>query len=199
MDNDILNEKFGDAIIEGLFPTPVYFSHLKRPLSKEEKKLVAQSKKKTFRNVGNISSSDTYILEAKPFKKLKKELLSRVEHFFYNVLCYKDAKPYITQSWLNYTEPNEHHHGHEHPNSIISGVFYIDAPDKNMGNLYFENGKEYEPIPNRLILFPADLKHGVKPNLSNQSRISMSFNYVRYPEKEMKFPGQEYLKSGIKI
>ena len=80
-----------------------------------------------------------------------------------------------------------------------SGVFYIDAPDKNMGNLYFENGKEYEPIPNRLILFPADLKHGVKPNLSNQSRISMSFNYVRYPEKEMKFPGQEYLKSGIKI
>ena len=55
------------------------------------------------------------------------------------------------------------------------------------------------PIPNRLILFPADLKHGVKPNLSNQSRISMSFNYVRYPEKEMKFPGQEYLKSGIKI
>ena len=80
-----------------------------------------------------------------------------------------------------------------------SGVFYIDVPDKNMGNLYFENGKEYEPIPNRLILFPADLKHGGKPNLSNQSRISMSFNYVRYPEKEMKFPGQEYLKSGIKI
>ena len=80
-----------------------------------------------------------------------------------------------------------------------SGVFYLDAPDKNMGNLYFENGKEYEPIPNRLILFPADLKHGVKPNLSNQSRISMSFNYLRYPEKEMKFPGQEYLKSGIKI
>ena len=68
MDNNILNEKFGDALIEGLFPTPVYFSHLKRPLSKEEKKLVAQSKKKTFRNVGNISSSDTYILEAKPFK-----------------------------------------------------------------------------------------------------------------------------------
>ena len=33
-----------------------------------------------------------------------------------------------------------------------SGVFYIDVPDKNMGNLYFENGKEYEPIPNANLL-----------------------------------------------
>ena len=80
-----------------------------------------------------------------------------------------------------------------------SGVFYIDVPDKNMGNLYFENGKEYEPIPNRLILFPADLKHGVKPNQSNQPRFSMSFNYVMYPEKEIKFQGQQYLESGITI
>ena len=80
-----------------------------------------------------------------------------------------------------------------------SGVFYIDVPDKNMGNLYFENGEEYEPIPNRLILFPSDLKHGVKPNKGNQPRFSMSFNYVRHPEKEMKFQGQQYLKSGITI
>tara|TARA_Y100001951_G_C11177677_1_gene204056 strand:+ start:47 stop:685 length:639 start_codon:yes stop_codon:yes gene_type:complete len=194
MDNDILNEKFGDAIIEGLFPTPVYFSHLKRPLSKEEKKLVAQSKKKTFRNVGNISSSDTYILEAKPFKKLKKELLSRVEHFFYNVLCYKDAKPYITQSWLNYTEPNEHHHGHEHPNSIISGVFYIDA-DKENDSILFKNINYrqlhiniknfntwnsvswwYPVETGKLVLFPSYLTHQVTCKKGNNTRISLAFN-----------------------
>ena len=80
-----------------------------------------------------------------------------------------------------------------------SGVFYIDVPDKDMGNLYFEDGTEYEPIPNRLILFPTDLKHGVKPNQSNQKRISMSFNYLKNPDREIKFQGHEFLKSGIKI
>ena len=80
-----------------------------------------------------------------------------------------------------------------------SGVFYIDVPDKDMGNLYFEDGTEYEPIPNRLILFPTDLKHGVKPNQSNQKRISMSFNYLKNPNREIKFQGHEFLKSGIKI
>ena len=80
-----------------------------------------------------------------------------------------------------------------------SGVFYIDVPDKDMGNLYFEDGTEYKPIPNRLILFPTDLKHGVKPNQSNQKRISMSFNYLKNPNREIKFQGHEFLKSGIKI
>jgi hypothetical protein len=34
--------------------------------------------------------------------------------------------PYITQSWLNYTETNQYHHKHEHPNSLVSGVFYVN-------------------------------------------------------------------------
>jgi hypothetical protein len=35
--------------------------------------------------------------------------------------------PYITQSWANYTKKNQYHHTHEHPNSFISGVLYINA------------------------------------------------------------------------
>tara|TARA_B100000029_G_C17576836_1_gene958438 strand:- start:1536 stop:2222 length:687 start_codon:yes stop_codon:yes gene_type:complete len=194
MYDNMLNEKFDEALVEGIFPTPIYFSYLKRPLSEEEEKLVIQSKKKTFKNVGNISSKDTYILETKPFKKLKKDLLLRVEHFFYNVLCYKDSKPYITQSWLNYTETNEHHHGHEHPNSIISGVFYIDADKKNdsilFKNTFYRqlqiNIKDFNkwnstswwyPVETgKIVLFPSYLTHQVTSKKGNNTRISLAFN-----------------------
>ena len=179
MYNNILNEKFNDALVEGIFPTPIYFSYLKRSLTKEEKKLVIQS---------------NYILEKKPFKKLKKELFLRVEHFFYNVLCYKNSKPYITQSWLNYTETNQHHHAHEHPNSIISGVFYIDA-DKENDSILFKNTfykqlhiniKDFNkwnssswwyPVETgKIVLFPSYLTHQVTSKKGNNTRISLSFN-----------------------
>jgi uncharacterized protein (TIGR02466 family) len=32
--------------------------------------------------------------------------------------------------------------------------------------------------PGLLLIFPSWLKHGVEPNLSDQERISVSFNYV---------------------
>ena len=37
---------------------------------------------------------------------------------------------YITQSWLNYTNEKQVHYPHSHPNSIISGVYYINANPK---------------------------------------------------------------------
>ena len=93
-----------------------------------------------------------------------------------------------------------HHHSLD---DGYSGVFYIDVPDENMGNLYFEDGTEYEPTPNRLILFPSDLKHGVKTNLSHKKRISMSFNYLKHTDKEPKDKLDQFfsdnLKSGIII
>ena len=33
----------------------------------------------------------------------------------------------ITQSWINFTKKGEYHHPHAHPNSLISGVFYVEA------------------------------------------------------------------------
>ncbi len=61
------------------------------------------------------------------------------EYGFANIELLKNAyyynnpnniTPYITQSWLNYTETNQYHHKHQHPNSLVSGVFYINCDDK---------------------------------------------------------------------
>ena len=86
----------------------------------------------------------------------------------------------FTTLWFNVNGYQHYNELHRHNNTSegYSGVFYIDVPDQNMGNLYFEDGTEYEPIPNKLILFPTNLIHGVHPNMSHKNRVSMSFNYL---------------------
>ena len=87
---------------------------------------------------------------------------------------------------------------HNHPNCCISGVFYVQCSNKS-GSINFENPsadgigyawehklKNYNnntssiwsinPKPNQLLLFPGYLKHYVKPNLTKDERISISFN-----------------------
>jgi len=39
--------------------------------------------------------------------------------------------------------------------------------------------KSYEPIAGRLIMFPAWLTHCVDPNQSDDTRISVSFNFLQ--------------------
>ena len=84
-------------------------------------------------------------------------------------------------SWINsngYDSFNKPHwHSRTKNDDRISGIYYVSVPDKNMGNLYFETGEEYEPIENRLILFPSHLVHGVRKNLSQKKRVSIAFNY----------------------
>ena len=54
-----------------------------------------------------------------------------IKDYFNKVLSITDeVTPYITQSWLNYTETKQFHHRHEHPNSIVSGVFYINCHEE---------------------------------------------------------------------
>ena len=46
------------------------------------------------------------------------------------------------------------HNHHSQEIDAISGVYYIEVPDKNMGRIYFETDEEYDPQENRLLLFP---------------------------------------------
>ena len=98
--------------------------------------------------------------------------------------------------WFNVNTPGTYNIIHNHPGAIISGVYYIDVPEDNMGNIefyrsddssYYLNGNSetffgsdrfiYKSITGVLLLFPSWLKHSVQGNLSKQNRISMSFNY----------------------
>jgi len=183
-------------IIQSLFPEPVYFSKLERALTKEELKTIDAYKAKTYKNEGNITSNDSYVLENKPLQNLKKDLNKKVINYFNEVVCTSNSIiPYITQSWINYTETNQFHHKHAHSNSYVSGVFYIDA-QKEVDSIIFYKPKadetieldvtKYNPFNSTSWLFPVEtgnivlfrsfLMHGVDKKKGTNTRISLSFN-----------------------
>jgi hypothetical protein len=70
-----------EAVINGIFPTPIYMSKLDRALTPLELKFVDKSKKDFYKNDGNITSNNNYILNEKPFTNIKKELDLRVQDY----------------------------------------------------------------------------------------------------------------------
>ena len=184
------------AEINSIFPTPIYFSKLDRELTPLELKFVDKNKKDFYKNEGNITSSNNYILNEKPFLNLKKELDLIVKDYFEKVISSTDTvTPYITQSWLNYTETNQYHHKHEHPNSLVSGVFYINCNEK-FDKINFYKKDNYSTIKletkewnlwnseswwftvktGDVIMFPSSLTHMVETKQGNNTRISLAFN-----------------------
>jgi uncharacterized protein (TIGR02466 family) len=182
--------------INGIFPTPIYTSKLNRELTKKELSFIDKTKLDVFNNEGNTTSNDSYILNNKIFKDLKKELDLRVKDYFDKIICPdNNIKPYITQSWLNYTETNQYHHKHAHPNSLISGVFYINC-DEKFDKIKFFKRNNYETIKieikkwnlwnsenwwfpiktGDIIMFPSSLTHMVENKQGTNTRISLAFN-----------------------
>ena len=185
-----------ESTINGIFPTPVYISKLDRELTKKELSFVDKSKLDHYKNDGNITSNDNYILNQKVFGSLKEDLYLRVQDYFNKVLSTTDAvTPYITQSWLNYTETNQYHHKHEHPNSLVSGVFYVNCheefdkikffkkdayqtikPEIKDWNLYNSETWWFTVKTGDIILFPSSLTHMVETKEGDNTRISLAFN-----------------------
>lgn len=180
-------------IMHNLFPTPVGFYNLDRELTEKELKFV--NDQVTRPNQGNVTSVDNKLFEASPMKDLADFVKASMNEYFQAVYAPKhEVELYFTQSWANYTKPGEYHHKHEHPNSFISGVFYVNA-DKAKDKIYFyKNGYQQLTLPTEnynlynssswwfevgtcdLVLFPSSLTHMVQTTDSEDTRISIAFN-----------------------
>jgi uncharacterized protein (TIGR02466 family) len=184
-----------EANINGIFPTPIYISKLDRELTPLELKFVDKNKKDFNKNDGNITSNNNYILNEKPFANIKKELDLRVQDYFDKVISpANNITPYITQSWLNYTETNQYHHKHAHPNSLVSGVFYINCHEEHDKIKFFNDNYKtiklevkdwnmwnseswwFSVKTGDVILFPSSLTHMVETKQGDNTRISLAFN-----------------------
>ena len=178
-----------------IFATPIYKTKLNRSLTEIELSFVDKTKLDVYKNEGNTTSNNNYILDNKIFKNLKKELELKVQDYFDKVLCTTNSvTPYITQSWLNYTETNQYHHKHNHFNSLVSGVLYINS-DENYDKINFYKDSYQSIKPNikennlfnseawwfpvktgDIILFPSSLLHMVSIKQGDNTRISLAFN-----------------------
>jgi uncharacterized protein (TIGR02466 family) len=184
-----------ETTINGIFPTPIYISKINRELTIKELSFIDKIKLDTFNNEGNTTSNDNYILNNKAFKNLKEELDLKIQDYFDKVILPSDnITPYVTQSWLNYTETNQYHHKHAHPNSLVSGVFYINCHEEHDKIKFFNDKyktikleiKEYNIWNSEswwfsvktgdVILFPSSLTHMVESKQGDNTRISLAFN-----------------------
>jgi len=178
--------------IMDLFPTPLYINNIDAPLINQQKTYLLNLPK--ILNMGNLRSESGYIFEYPLFTELKKTINEHIKEYVNIVYPNSNLDVYITQSWANFTEPNQYHHKHSHPNSFISGVFYVNAiKNEDMIKFY----KDLPPIyqinhnqPNNynsgdvailvetgdLVLFPSNFTHNVPPTTSKETRISISFN-----------------------
>jgi uncharacterized protein (TIGR02466 family) len=182
--------------INAIFPTPVLKSQLERGLSDKEIKAFNDFGKDIRTNTGNMTSVSNYVLEHDDLQDLKAFFQHYLNVFVEKIIIPKtEFKLYITQSWLNYTKDGEYHHLHTHPNSVISGVFYISAVgdkiifnrkdpnyilDFETDNFQLFNSKSwfFEVKTNELFLFPSTLQHNVetRDNKKNDVRVSLAFN-----------------------
>lgn len=182
-----------------IFSTPLRSAILRQDLNKIKKFVLNFTKENASRNISNrggYQSKDIFENEYDVLKPLFKDFQNHVDVFSEELSLVK--KPQIKNIWLNINGYKDLNVEHTHPQSIISGVFYIKTPNDS-GDLVFKNkaypnnhiGSQdvYEytiytasswnvsPRENLLILFPSWLPHEVMPNLNKkQKRISIAFN-----------------------
>lgn len=179
--------------IANLFPTAIGFSKLDRELTEEELLFIKEQAR--YPNEGNTTSENRKILKSVEMTEIREFIEDAMLDYFKSVYAPKnDVTPYITQSWVNFTEKGQYHHKHAHPNSIISGVFYPQANRETDRIYFYKDGYETIKIPAReynphnseswwyetgagdLIIFPSHLTHMVQTKQGDGTRISISFN-----------------------
>ena len=175
-----------------VFPTPVQIYKYEDSIEKELKHIESLEWKSQLAN-HNFRSKDSYLTKHEQLKEIVLFFKECVEDYC-NTIINSDQRLAITQLWANRNPKGSKHHEHVHPNSIISGVFYL-RQDPKLPPIQFSKGKQdgmkLDPInynnynaetfllpctAGELILFPSNLRHSVPTNMGEEERISLSFN-----------------------
>jgi uncharacterized protein (TIGR02466 family) len=147
------------------------------------------------RNYQNFISSSQNVLDLPEFSNLSKNIEQAVNEYFYGILKAQSyVEIYITESWFNKTIRGQSHHRHCHPNSIVSGIVYLEG-DLDSGTTVFYNNRydvvEYDTVESNLfnsrtwgirprngtiVLFPSGTEHFVEEYHGDDPRVTLSFN-----------------------
>jgi len=145
-------------------------------------------------NYGGFQSSDIMSGQCKQVDKLIEHLDKEIRDISRQVAL---PQLEIKNIWLNINPPGSYNELHNHAGSVLSGVYYVEANERQ-GNIQFERSDNaeyhlpeymekityfnatratYAAKSGALYIFPSWLKHHVQGNQSNTDRISLSFNY----------------------
>jgi len=191
-------------ITEYHFPTPIYIQEVPNAVELNqylEQKIIQwsqQDKGVSKTNAGGWHST-TDMNRKEEYNVLTRKLFAMQQEIFKKEFL--TQKPVLGNMWANINYPGNANRPHLHPNALFSGVYWIKAPEKsgslmlydprpgvhttmpnrNEGILPPELWREvyYQPRAGTIVMFPAWMWHEVKPNESNDTRISVSFNFLQ--------------------
>lgn len=145
-------------------------------------------------NSGNLISRDQMVLAHPLLQSLSRAITDAVDRYVDLIhAAGPEVHLQITQSWINLSEPGQWHHAHCHPNSLVSGVWYVHAlGDHHIRFLrsgyrqielvsaarteWTQNHVDIKVSTGDCVLFPSSLEHCVLPVPGTEPRISLSFN-----------------------
>ena len=188
--------------IFGIFPTPILKLRFDRSFTQTELDFLLKSEEDVTKppfaiHLGNSTTESKRLLENPELADIKDYLEKCLDQWCKQVMMPISPEAFklkITQSWINYTKPGEHHDRHYHPNSIVSGVLYVSADKEHDMITFSKNSNEPFYIqPGQfnhfnsgevnitvdkydIILFPSTVGHHVPPTTTNNTRISLAFN-----------------------
>ena len=186
--------------IFSMFPSPLFVCNYKGDTDEIIKHFDSQPLTPGDNSYGKVSEN-TYLLDHPICQDLSNWIKGAFEDFATHVMRYKHSGVQFTQSWLSYKHPNQLHKAHQHPNSLISGVFYYDIQEDDspicfskqsiginkpfLEPSYLTDYQDhpfsqdiiyFQPKPNDLIVFPSYINHGVPPNTTNRIRKCLGIN-----------------------
>ena len=180
-----------------IFPTNFYIADLfNEHQNQKYKNFLMELSKRTEgerRSNRNGWQSDTFLWREEIFKPLLDETLN-ASKIIANNLSNKELPQMVVRAmWGNINPKGGFNFTHVHPSGWMSGVYYIQLPEKN-NEIVFQDPRSarmmdfqrsslvkdeyfsHYPKVGELLLFPSWLPHFVSPNTSDQNRISISFN-----------------------
>ena len=191
-------------ITEYHFPTQIYIKDIPNAISLNqylEQKILQwsqQDKGVSKTNAGGWHST-TDMNTKEEYNDLTRELFAMQDEIFAKEKL--TLKPVLGNMWANINYPGNYNRPHLHPNALFSGVYWVKAPpqsgsfmvydprtgvhvtmpSRKEGTLPSELWREvhFEPKAGTALMFPAWLWHEVKPNESNDIRVSVSFNFLQ--------------------
>ena len=119
-------------------------------------------------------------------------------HIAHSLKEISEAPFFVQSMWASVNRPGDYNYSHIHAGVDFSGVLYLQTP-LHSGDIVFENDNArfrynwkmpedikdqhslhdsiwFHPTPGRCLIFPADLRHKVDRNNSDEDRISIGFN-----------------------
>lgn len=167
-------------------------------LSEEDEAGIAWCESQGYLGYTSYASLDDLPKRIPAFAELEKRLVKKANAFAKQLgFAMGSHKLSLDSYWVNLLDPGAGHSGHIHPNSILSGTFYLDLPDGS-GAIRFEDPRlpfmmnapalredvpeeqkrfiYVQPSLGNALFWESWLRHEVMINMADEPRMSISFN-----------------------